>query len=284
MDPLFKNSYVRDRQMAKELYRFFYFKRTIYIVCDIVLGLYFIHNLFLSIYYWEFLNLGLILPPLLYAFRVFMYCFNIKVLLKRDLEIHGKEPTLELTVTNEGVQHAIFGHSQFTLDFSKIKRAFCTKNYIFLHTKANLVCAFKKNGFSIGQEAEFIELLKSKGIRVRKNISPKLSSKLLSLLPPVAYAIMFALYFALATFDDKLDGAVWVILYMLLIAAEICSILGPVLSILGLLRSIQYRNEDRKKGTIFIIVSIISIIIGIAFSVIYFARFAESTYILRSLL
>ncbi len=284
MEPLFQNSYVRNRQMAKELYGFFYFKRIIYIVCDVFLGLYFIHNLFLSIYYWEFLNLGLILPPLAFAFQVFMYRVNINVLLKRDLELHGKEPTLELTVTNESIQHAISGHSQFTLDFSNIKRAFCTKNYIFLHTKANLVCAFKKNGFSIGQEADFIEFLKDKGIRVRKTISSKNAAKLLSLLPLASYAIITVLYFALATLDDDLGGAAWTILYILLLGAELCSVFGPALSVLGLCRSIQYRKEDRKKGTIFIIVSIISIIIGIAFSIIYLAKFSESTYILRSLL
>ena len=165
MDPLFKNSYVRDRQMAKELYRFFYFKRKILVFYNILFAFGLIMGLIIEKH--ELLALQIIIATIFYTVQTLLYRQNINVALKRDLEIFKKEPTIIITVTNDNITHCIKDDNENTLEFSSIKNAIQTKNYIFLRTKANLVYALKKDGFTLGTKENFIPFLKSKNIKVK---------------------------------------------------------------------------------------------------------------------
>ncbi len=98
---------------------------------------------------------------------MFIYIRNVNITLKRDLEMHGKPVEVTVIVTDENITSLQSTGTEIHLNYADVKKAFHTKKYIYLQTKTNLLCSFKKEGFSIGNEVGFLMFLRNKGIKIK---------------------------------------------------------------------------------------------------------------------
>lgn len=91
MEILFENSYIRNIELAKEVFRFYYFQREGMVICYALLLLSFVVNLFTLIfektYYWSIF----VIAPLYFLFNYIVYIHQVRVMVKRDCEVYGKE-------------------------------------------------------------------------------------------------------------------------------------------------------------------------------------------------
>lgn len=167
MEVLFENSYTRDKEWAKDAHSYIYFRQPIMIVLDIIFALYVIIGIDNSIIT-KSIDWSYVLFPLIwYAFIVLVYIRSVNIAVKRDLEMHGKAIEVTVIVANDIIKQSQSTGSEYQLNYCDIKKAVQTKKYIYLQTKANLLYSFNKDGFSIGNEKDFLMFLKNKGIKVK---------------------------------------------------------------------------------------------------------------------
>ena len=170
METLFKNEYTRDRSLVKEVYRYFYFKRKIYIFVYALLGADFLLALYLAIFQKQNVYGLLIGTPILMLLPSILYFVQVKTVIARDLETHGKAVSVALSVTDEFIESKASTGSVYKLDYSSIRVVLQTKTLILLRSRANLVYIFKKDSFTVGRAEDLLLFLKSKGVRVRGKI------------------------------------------------------------------------------------------------------------------
>lgn len=167
MEVLFENSYTRDEKLIKEIYRYEYFRRKLLIIFDIVMILCLLSNILILVVekkcYWGVF----ILAPLYFFYKFFCYWRQVRMILKRDQEVHGKEISVETIVTNEYIQNTASTGAVNQLAYDNIQNVVQTKNLILLRSEANLVYIFQKDAFTIGNAEDFIRFLKDKGIKVK---------------------------------------------------------------------------------------------------------------------
>ena len=166
MNILFENNYTRTKELAKEIYQHFYFKRPLNIIFDVLFGLSFIANI-VSLILGQYSNNGvLIFAPLFIAFQFYLYFKAVSVMIKRDNEVNSDNPIhVETIVTDEFIRNTASTGSVNEIPYSKIKKAIQTKNLILLWSKANLIYIFRKDSFTKGDTAEFIAFLRQKGFK-----------------------------------------------------------------------------------------------------------------------
>lgn len=168
MEILFKNTYTRDREWAKDIYGYLNFRRPLHIVFCVFFGVFIAYNLFSFFMYGDTVCLAyLIIPAFWFTFVIALYFKNIKITLQRDFEIHGKLIEISVVVTDEIITQKQSTGSELYLNFSDIKKVVVTKKYVYLWSKANLIYSFKKDGFVVGNATDFLTFLKSKGIKAR---------------------------------------------------------------------------------------------------------------------
>ena len=168
-EPLFKNSFVRDEQAIKEAFKNYYFKskafKVIYWLYPIALLLSlrsFILDGSSSFSFW--LVYGIVFAILISV----IYKREVKTAIMRDKELgNGKEMLMDLTVYDDRIELLALENKQ-TLYFADAKAAFNGKDYINIITKAKYIYTFKKDSFTLGTSDEFLEFLKSKGIKIQK--------------------------------------------------------------------------------------------------------------------
>lgn len=167
MEVLFENSYTRDEKLIKEIYRYEYFRRKLLIIFDIVMILCLLSNILILVVekkcYWGVF----ILAPLYFLYKFFCYWCQVRIIIKRDQEVHGKEISVETIVTNEYIQNTASTGTVNKLEYENIRNVVQTNNLILLRSKANLVYIFQKDAFTIGNAEDFIKFLKDKGIKVK---------------------------------------------------------------------------------------------------------------------
>ena len=164
---LFKNSFVRNKEVLKEVYRYYYFQRWYIILCFVLLGISFIINVFCLIFYGVGAWSIIILVPLFVLFSIIRYFRQINTIVKREKETTGEETAVEIIVTDNYMQGTASSGSVIKPEYSAFKNGHQTKNLILLRSKANLVYVFRKDSFTLGTAPEFIEFLKGKGIKVK---------------------------------------------------------------------------------------------------------------------
>ena len=104
--------------------------------------------------------------PAFWMFAVFFVYFrNVSLVLKRDIELHGKPIEVTVSVTDKSIVMTQTTGSEYTLNFSDVKKTICTKKYICLWSKTNMLYPIKKDGFTTGNYEEFVSFLKNKGIK-----------------------------------------------------------------------------------------------------------------------
>ena len=167
MEILFENSYIRNKELAKEIYRYYYFQRKVLVVCYALLLLSFLSNIFISIFEKTY-NLGVfIFVPLFFIFQFYCYFRQVNTMVKRDNEVHGKEIFVETIVTNEYIQNTASTGAVNKLEYNKIRNSVQTKNLILLRSKANLIYIFRKDTFTKGDKESFIRFLNNKGVKIK---------------------------------------------------------------------------------------------------------------------
>ena len=164
---LFENSYTRNRELAKEMYGYIFFRRNYLFVAYIVLLISFIINLILLITTGITNWFVFIFVPFFLLLRLFTYLQSIKLMLKRDNEVCGGPFEVKTIVTEEFIQYTSSSGSVNKLEYSKIKKCNQSKNLILLQSDAKLIYVFKKDGFSVGNCYEFLDFLRNKGIKVK---------------------------------------------------------------------------------------------------------------------
>ena len=89
------------------------------------------------------------------------------MLIKRDIEMHGKPIEVSVAVSDECIKQTQSTGSEFTLKYIDVKKVVKTKKYIYLQSKAKLLYSFKIDSFSVGSVEEFLKFLSDKGIKVK---------------------------------------------------------------------------------------------------------------------
>ena len=167
MDVLFENGYVRNKQLAKEIYRYFYFRGVGNILSYSFLLLAFLANVLSRMFEGSYSLFILVFVPLLFSLRFCSYCRKVKMMEKRDREIQGTEIMVKIVVTSEYIQNTTSIGSVTNLEIGKIRKAVQTKNLILLITEAKLLYIFPRDKFTKGNAEDFIKFLKDKGIKVK---------------------------------------------------------------------------------------------------------------------
>ena len=167
MEILFENIIERNKQMAKEIYRYFYFQRTAMAAGYAVLILCFISNL-LRLFFEGYCSWFVMLAvPLLFLFQFYIYSKQVKTMVTRDREVFEKGIIIKNMVYEDRVQMVSSTGSDISIDFAKVTKVILTKNLILLRTKANQLIIFGKESFTVGTKEEFVRFLSSKGYKVR---------------------------------------------------------------------------------------------------------------------
>ena len=167
MEILFKNSYTRNKELAKEIYRLYYFKRKWLLVFYVLFGASLLINIVSAVSGYSYNVSVFVFVPLFIAFQFYCYFRQVNTMVKRDNEVHGKEIVVETIVTDAFIQNTASTGSVNQIEYQKIKSAMQTKNLILLRSQANLIYIFRKDTFEIGTKQEFIAFLKTKGIIVK---------------------------------------------------------------------------------------------------------------------
>lgn len=167
MEILFKNGYIRNKELVKEIYRFYYFQRKWLVVCYVLISLSFFANILIALFE-QTVNWGvLIFVPLFFLFQLYCYFRQVNTMVKRDSEVHGKEIAVETVVTNEYIQNIASTGAVNKLEYDKIRNVAQTKNLILLRSKANLIYIFSKDNFTKGNKEDFVRFLRSKGVKIK---------------------------------------------------------------------------------------------------------------------
>lgn len=167
MEIKFENKYLRDKEWAKDIYGYMYFKRPLMIVIYAVMALYLAFGIYNTVRYGYIDRYFLIVPIGFSIMIAFLYNKNVTVTLKRDMEIHGKAIETSVTVTDEVIRHSTSLGSEYFLNYVDVKKAVQTKKFIYLWSKANMFYSLKKDAFTQGSAEEFIAFLNTKGIKVK---------------------------------------------------------------------------------------------------------------------
>ncbi len=168
MNILFENSYIRDKDFAKEMYGFIFFRRNYLFVVYIILVISFIINLILLITEGAVASwFVFVFVPFFILLRLFTYFQSIKLLLKRDNELSGGPFEVKSIVTEDFIEHTSSTGGVNRLEYNKIKKCNQTKNLILLQSDAKLIYVFTKDGFSVGTSEDFLAFLRNKGIKVK---------------------------------------------------------------------------------------------------------------------
>ncbi len=170
METRFEAAYVRDKKFAKEFFSYLFYRRpagvivTVICILTIISG---IINVFAEHEY--FAIISIVFGIYLLILRTICVKKIIKLYLERDKETnHGNFVSVQNVVTeNSIVVKSSSNKAGVEYDMSCIKKAYRTKKYIYLITKAKLAIVFDINHFSKGTPEELIEFIRQKGIKIK---------------------------------------------------------------------------------------------------------------------
>ncbi len=177
METNFENKYTQVSESSKQLYLYWYYKQPLFLVIHILAGVNFlsgIAGIIINLINLEgtlFINsIENILPSMLFilifeGILLFSYFANIKTMEKRNTELSRSEIECTVTVNADGITNYALESSQ-NVPLSSIKRAFTTKDYIFVVTRAKLVFILKKDSFTVGDTSGLLNFLRMKGVKV----------------------------------------------------------------------------------------------------------------------
>lgn len=170
METRFENSFVRDENTAKEIYRYWFFRKPTMVALYVILAFYTLACIFGLSFDFEdakdfiFPFFTAILIPVL---MIISYRSQVKTMVNRDREMaKGSELVTRVCVNdNEFTVFSLDSHTSILV--SDLKYAFLTKSYIAVITKARLMVILKKDSFTIGDTESFLAFLREKNIKIK---------------------------------------------------------------------------------------------------------------------
>ena len=166
MEAIFENVCVRNREVTKEIYGYYFFRRNGVVVAYVILGLLFLTNLVMFFHDRESYSWGLfVFIFLFFVFQISRYYNTVKTTVMRFEEIG--QILIKTTVTDECVCITAPDGASGKLEYCNVNKAIQTKNLIILETKAKLFYVFAKDGFTKGSKEDFVAFLQSKGIKIK---------------------------------------------------------------------------------------------------------------------
>lgn len=171
MEIRFENRYTRDEQTAKEIYKYWYFRRPIFIALYVILALYIPACIFGLMFDFEDARefiapviMAIVAPVMMFV----SYRSQVSTMVKRDREMaQGGEVVCEVSVSDEEFAVTSLGN-RTAIKIYNAKKAYITTNYIVVLTAARLMVILKKDGFTLGDAESFISFLREKGIHILK--------------------------------------------------------------------------------------------------------------------
>ena len=167
MEILFKNSFIKTEEWIKEVNKYAFFKRPIFVVFHLLIFLALCWGIY-KLLFLRIIDILFLFIPIWWFFLFLFFYFKInKTTLKRNKEIYGDNSEVVSEVTKDSIKQVHSNGTQYQIYYDIIKKGYLTQNYILLHSKANILYTFRKNGFSIGNEEEFLKFLRNKGIKIK---------------------------------------------------------------------------------------------------------------------
>ena len=174
MESIFENEFTCTKEFYSEYFGYLYFKRPrmmilhIIFVLALVLGV--LCALFPATFPIEtpFILIYIIVPILILSLDIYKLHRAKNISYKRDQEISkGKMLENKVTVTENEMQSiSNFNSTGVSVELSKIKKVFQTKNYYICMSESKLAYVLKKDDFTKGTAKEFEEFLKGKGFKL----------------------------------------------------------------------------------------------------------------------
>ena len=164
-----ESTYVRDEKFAKEFISYHSYNRpsgiiyTVFCILAIVSG---VINAFATNEYLAIISIAFGIYML--VLRVIRVKRNIKKFLERDKESnHGSFISIQILVTENLIILKASSNESMEYEMSCIEKAYRSKNYIYLLTKAKIAIAFDINNFSKGTPEELVEFISQRGIKIK---------------------------------------------------------------------------------------------------------------------
>lgn len=170
METKIEAGYVRDEKFAKEFFTYHFYRRPAGIIVTIICILAIVVGVISIIAIQQYLSIiSVALGIFLFILRAIRVKTSIKISLDRDKESnHGNCVSLQNIVTENSILvKSSLNEVGTDYDISCIVKAYRSKNYIYLLTKAKLVIIFDVNKFSKGTPEELIEFISNKGIKIK---------------------------------------------------------------------------------------------------------------------
>jgi hypothetical protein len=168
METKIESTYVRDEKFAKEFFSYHSYKRPSGIIITVISILAIVSGVINVFAYQEYWNIiVIVLGVYLFVLRFVRVKKNVKISLERDKESnHGSFVSVENLVTDNSIIVKT-NESGTEFELSCIKKAYRSKNYIYLITKAKLAIVFDINHFSKGTPEELVQFICQKGIKIK---------------------------------------------------------------------------------------------------------------------
>ncbi len=164
---LFKNTFTKTEEWIKECNKISFFRRPMFIAFHLLSILTLCYGIY-KVLFLHTIDVWLLFIPIWWFFAVFMlYFISNKTAIKRNKELYGDKAEVVSEVTQDSIKQSHSNGSQYVIYYDTIKRGYLTKNYILLHSKANILYTFKKDGFSVGDEEGFLTFLRNQGIVIK---------------------------------------------------------------------------------------------------------------------
>lgn len=170
METKIEAGYVRDEEFAKEYFSYFSYKSPSGIIITVICILAIVSGIINVFAYKKYLAIiAIVLGIYLLVIRAVRVKKSIKISLERDKESNrGNFVSVQNIVTeNSIIVKSSTNESGTEFEMSCIEKAYRSKNYIYLITKAKLAIIFDINKFSKGTPEELIEFIRQKGIKIK---------------------------------------------------------------------------------------------------------------------
>ena len=159
MEILFKNSFIKTEEWIKEVNKYAFLKRPLAKVFHLLSFLALCWGIY-KILFLHTIDILFLFIPLWWFFLVLLLYFKTnKNTLNRNRELYGDNAEVVSEITKDSIKQVHSNGTQYQIYYDTIKKGYLTQNYILLHSKANVLYTFAKNGFSVGNEEDFFNFL-----------------------------------------------------------------------------------------------------------------------------
>ena len=164
---LFESTYSRNKVLFKEIYLHYYYKSGIFLILEILMGISLLANLLSFIFDSEpyYYTLGYIMFFLLVQFWGYRRMIKISTAREKEISKNGAVVYTVSVFDDKIIQKTSLG-SEYTIDFSEIRRTYRTSNYIVLQSVAKQLYILKKSNFTVSDSEKFIVFLREKGYKI----------------------------------------------------------------------------------------------------------------------